>query len=76
MLQMPFDIIGFWGNEIFFKFDDKIIMLNKRLPKEDLILRLKLEPEDIKEIRDEILVQASKNQLTYDQREELMKVRS
>lgn len=73
MLNQDFDVIGFWENLIFFKTPDSIITLNKRLPKEDLILKLKIEPEDVKSFRDEILVQASKKQLNYEEKENLLK---
>lgn len=76
MLQENFEVLGFWGDEIFFKFDEKIIVIKKKLPKEDLILRLKIQPEDVNALRDEILVDASKSQLTYDQKEELLKEKS
>jgi hypothetical protein len=73
MLQEQFDILGYWDDEIYFKLNEKIIRIKKKLPKEDLILQLKVEPEDVKALRDEILVQASKLPLTYDQRTELSK---
>lgn len=67
MLQEPFEVLGYWEDDIFFLFNEKVIVVNKRLPKEDLILRLKVEPEDIKALRDEILVDASSKPLTYEQ---------
>ena len=76
MLQEPFDVLGFWEDDIFFRFADKIIVMKKRLPKEDMILKLKVEPEDIKALRDEILVDASNKPLSYDQKEEYLKERS
>jgi hypothetical protein len=65
VLQEQFDIIGFWENQIFFKLAEKVIALSTKLPKEDLILQLKIEPEDVKAMRDEILFQASRLPLTY-----------
>lgn len=73
MLQEQFEIIGFFDDIIYFKIEEKVIFISNKLPKADLILRLKIEPEDIKAIRDEILVQASKKQLTYDEKEKLNK---
>jgi hypothetical protein len=73
MLQEQFDILGYWMNEVYFKLDEKIICIKKKLPREDLILKLKVEPEDVKALRDEILVQASKKPLSYDQRMEFFK---
>ena len=73
MLQVPFEVLGFFEEEIFFQMDEKVIVIKKRLPKEDLILKLKIEPEDIKPLRDEIFVQASKMPLTYSQRMEYLK---
>jgi hypothetical protein len=73
MLQEPFEILGYWENNIFFRLAGKIIVLDKRLPKEDLILYLKVEPEDCKELKNEILYQASSHPLTFDSMKELMK---
>lgn len=72
-LQLDFEILGFWEKYIFFKLKNKIIILNKRLPKEDMILKLKVQPEDVKDLRDEILFQASKIELTYDAKDNLLK---
>jgi hypothetical protein len=73
MLQEQFEIIGFFGDIIYFKIEEKLVTISNKLPKADLILRLKIEPEDIKSIRDEILVQASKKPLTYEDKEKLIK---
>lgn len=73
LLQEPFDILGYFGDEIFFRYKEKTIVLNKRLPKTDLVLYLKVEPEDVKALQDEILVEASRKPLTYDQKTELLK---
>lgn len=73
MLQEQFEILGFWESDIYFYFEDKVILINKKLPKEDLVLKLKVEPEDVKALRDEILVEASKKPLTYQQKQELFR---
>jgi len=73
MLQEQFDILGFWDDEIYFRLNDDIIMLKKRLPREDMILKLKVEPEDCKELKDAILFDAAKKPLSHDQRQELFK---
>lgn len=65
MLAERFDVLGFHEKEILFRLDGKIIIIHKRLPKEDLILLLGVQPEDVKDLRDEILVEASKRPLTY-----------
>jgi len=67
MLQEPFEVLGYYNNLIFFKLNRDVIMLPKRLPKEDMVLYLKVEPEDVKALRDEILVDASTKPLTYEQ---------
>lgn len=72
MLQEQFDIIGYWENDIFFRLNGKIIVIKKKLPKEDLILKLKVEPEDVVPLRDEILVQASKCPLSFEQKQKLV----
>lgn len=73
MLLESFDVLGFFEDEIFFRLNGKVIMIKKRLPKEDLILLLKIEPEDYKELKDAILYDACKKPLTYAQRMELLK---
>ena len=73
MLQEPFEILGFYEELIFFRLEDQIIALKNKLTKEDMILRLKAEPEDVKSLRDEILVQASKMPLTHNQKTKLMR---
>ncbi len=75
MLQEQFEVLGYWDDDIFFKLQEKIIVIKKKLSKEDLVLKLKVDPEDVKALKDEILVQASKKPLTYDQKEELLKER-
>jgi hypothetical protein len=71
MLEEGFEIIGFWENDIYFFFEEKLVIINKKLPKEDLVLKLKVQPEDVKALRDEVLVQASRKPLTYQQKQEL-----
>lgn len=66
MLQENFTVLGFYDGNIYFKIEDRIVAIKKNLPKEDLILKLKVEPEDAKELKDEILVQASKSPLTEE----------
>ncbi len=74
MLQEQFDILGFYGDYIYFAFLGKIIVMHKRLPKEDMILKLKVEPEDVKPLRDEILVECSNKALTYSEKEEILEL--
>jgi hypothetical protein len=70
-----FDVLGYWGDEIYFSLNDRVIMIKDKLPKSEMILKLKVEPEDVKSLRDEILVDASKKPLTYEQRNDLNKGR-
>ena len=57
-MEKNIEILGFQAEEIFFRVDGKIIILKDKLTKQDLILRLGVEPEDVKAFRDEILYQA------------------
>lgn len=73
MLQEQFEILGFYAEDIYFELEGKLIIISNKLPKQHMILRLKVEPEDVKPLRDEILVQASKKHLTYTEKEEIIK---
>lgn len=72
MLLADFDVLGYWKDEIYFRHDGKTIMIKKTLPKEDLILKLKVEPEECKELKDAILYDACQKPLTHSQRKELL----
>lgn len=75
--QNKFDILGFWGAYIYFSKEENsnksIFKISTRLPKEELVLRLKIDPEDVKAMKDEILVQAGKRRLTFTEKEKLEK---
>lgn len=66
-------ILGWWEKEIFFRLNEDIVILNRILRKEDLILHLKIDPSDVKHARDAILIDASFKPLTQEQKNELVK---
>lgn len=68
-----FDVLGFYEDYIYFRRKDlnDVIRIKKNLPKEDLILHLKIKPEECKAVKDAILIEASKKPLHRSDKNEL-----
>lgn len=63
------EVFGFHGNYIYFTRNDKKIILKKSLPRTDVILLLGIAPEEYPEVKDEILIAASKKPLSEVERD-------
>lgn len=66
-MTKEYQVLGFCEKNILFEVEGKTLSFERRLPREDLILYLGIDPEDIKVARDAILVDASTKPLTNSQ---------
>lgn len=65
-LQEPdLEIYGYFDREILFRFRGKKYSLRKHLPKVDLMLKFGIKPDEVKSMRDAILIEAHSKPLTY-----------
>lgn len=61
---MAYKVFGCYGQFIYFDVDGKHIFLKNTLPKQDLILKLGITPNEVKQEKEQIYIEAMNKKLT------------